>query len=233
MSKPTQQEVDIDTEQTLNPNARSPLIFQRKQGHALYPFTPVTISKGLEKLADAEIKSRLAKLKKSGDYSEFEYEETIWEGMDSVYEEALGTLRYAQYYCYQGRPYRAYPFAAKALAANPNDFEALLTWVYTYEHNREPHNRESYNRFDDAERVIALRRLQNMNPNHPYVLQELARAIYPERPTEALGYAKKALQLDYRYSREGLDGVCYFQSGDYKKALSVYERVYADADADS
>ncbi|MCG9128013.1 hypothetical protein JT359_10480 [Candidatus Poribacteria bacterium] len=169
VSKPTQQEVDIDTEQTLNPNERSPLIFQRTQGHALYPFAPVTISKGIEKLPDAEIKSRLAKLKKSGDYSEFEYEETIWEGMDSVYEEALGTLRYAQYYCYEGRPYRAYPFAAKALAANPNDFEALLTWVYTYQHNRESHNR-----FDDAERVIALRRLQNMHPNHPYVLQELA-----------------------------------------------------------
>lgn len=225
VSKPTQQKVDVDTEQVLNPNARSPLIFQSPQGHGLYPFAHATISPDIEKLADAEIKSRLAELKKSGDYSEFEYEETIWKGMDFVYEEALGTLRYAHYYCYEGRPYRAYPFAAKALAENPNDFDALLTWVYTY-----PHNRESDNHFDDEERVVALRRLVEMNPDHPYVLQELAETTYHERAEEALGYAKKALQLDYRYSRVGLDGVCYFQLGDYEKALAVYERVYDETD---
>ena len=222
--KSTQQEIDVDTEEVLNPNERSPLIFQTSQGHALYPFERATISKDIKKLANAEVVSRLAELKKKRDYSEFEYEETMWKGRDSVYEAALGTLKYAQYYCYEGRPYRAYPFAAKALAENPNDFETLLTWVYTYHHNREANNR-----FDDEDRVVALRRLNEMNPNQPYVLQELAKAIYPVRAAEALGYAKKAMQLDYRYSRQCLDGVCYFQLGAYEKALAAHERVYADA----
>lgn len=205
---------------------RSPLIFQAPQGYALYPFARPVIASDVRKRANAEVNRRLAALEKAGDYTELEYEETIRKGADVIYEEVLGTLAYAQHYCHERRPYRAYPFAVKALAENPNDFETLLTWVYTY-----PHNREADNHYNDEARVDALRRLNGMNPDHPYVLQELARAIYPERAEEALSYARKALQLERRYSWEGLDGVCYFQLGDYEKALTAYERAYADADS--
>lgn len=209
----------------LDLDKRSPLIFQASQGYALYPFARPVIASNAKKRAIAEVNKRLAALKKAGEYTELEYEATIRIGADVIYEEVLGTLAYAQYYCHERRPYRAYPFAAKALSENPNDFETLLTWVYTY-----PHNREADNHFDDEARVDALRRLNQMNPDHPYVLQELARTIYPTNAEEALSYARKALQLENRYSWEGLDGVCYFQLGDYEKAFTAYERAYADAD---
>ena len=86
------------------------------------------------------------------------------------------------------------------------------------------------NYYDDEERVVALRRLHEMNPDHPYILHELAIAILPQHPEEALRYAKKAQQLEYRYPWEGIDGMCYFQLGDYEKALTAFERADAAAE---
>ncbi len=147
-----------------------------------------------------------------------------------VYEQALGPLTYAQYRCYY-RVNRALPFAEKALAANPNDFDAMLTWVYAYPYYAYPYDDpESFRFIDDEPRVAVLRRLHEMNPNHPYVLHELAKAIYPRHAQEALGYAKKAQQLEYRYIWQGLDGVCYVQLGDYENALAAFERAHAAVD---
>ena len=80
------------------------------------------------------------------------------------------------------------------------------------------------------EKTAATRRLHEMNPDHPYILHELAIAILPQHPEEALRYAKKAQQLEYRYRWEGIDGMCYFQLGDYEKALTAFERADAAAE---
>ena len=223
--KPTQQEVDVDTEQDLQPAIQSPHIYQQG-GTLLFPFPRPIIPPEVDKRANAEVKKRLAALKKTGDYSGVQYEAEIRKGQDIIFEEAIGTLAYAQYLCYRQES-RAYPFAEKALAENPNDYETLLTWVYVYA-SRDPIQDRVFD-FNDPERLTALRRLYEMNPDHPYVLHELARIIYPQHPQEALGYAKKAQQLEYRYVWRGLDGVCYFQLGDYENALASFERAYAAA----
>ena len=223
---PTQQEIDVHTEQPPHQQRRSPLIYQHSRGYSLYPFPRPIILPEVDKRANAEVKKRLAALKKTGDYSGVQYEAEIRKGQDIIFEEAIGTLAYAQYLCYRQES-RAYPFAEKALAENPNDYETLLTWVYVYA-SRDPIQDRVFD-FNDPERLTALRRLYEMNPDHPYVLHELTRIIYPQHPQEALGYAKKAQQLEYRYVWRGLDGVCYFQLGDYENALASFERAYAAA----
>ena len=63
-----------------------------------------------------------------------------------------------------------------------------------------------------------------MNPNHPWVLHKLAKCLLGTHPEEALGYAQKAQELDPRYLPFGVEGLCYFQMGDYEKALAAFER---------
>jgi tetratricopeptide (TPR) repeat protein len=220
--KPTQQEVDVDTEQDLQPAIQSPHIYQ-KGGTLLFPFPRPIIPPEVDKRANAEVKKRLAALKMAGEDSEIRKNSEIRKGENIIHVEAIGNLAYAQYLAHHWA-YRSHPFSEKALAANPDDYETLLTWVYTYMLEL------GENYYDDEERVVALRRLHEMNPDHPYILHELAIAILPQHPEEALRYAKKAQQLEYRYRWEGIDGMCYFQLGDYEKALTAFERADAAAE---
>ena len=103
-------------------------------------------------------------------------------------------------------------------AENPDDFDTLLlwviaggidgNWVYSY----------------GEEKTAATRRLYEMNPNHPWVLHKLAKCLLGTNPQEALGYAQKAQELDPRYLPLGVEGLCYFQMGDYRKALASFRR---------
>ena len=133
----------------------------------------------------------------------------------------LGNLIYARVLAQNGSS-DAPIYADKAYAENPDDFETLITWV-------EIGGREFYSY--GKEKAAALRRLYEMNPHHPYVLHRLALCIYPMQPAEALGYAQKAQQLEPRYLPYGVDGLCYYQLGEYEQAVAAFERAHAAAPA--
>ncbi len=65
-----------------------------------------------------------------------------------------------------------------------------------------------------------------MDPDHPWVLHYLAKCLLGSNPKEALVYAQRAQARDSRYLRLGLEGACYYQLGDYEKALSSLRRSY-------
>ena len=233
VGEPTQQEVDVGAEQNLQEPKTSPLIYNHQapgafdygQEISLYPFPSPVIPPDLKARADAEVKRKAPAvsraLKRAGDYTDFEYRKALSQVRDMMYVEALGNLAYAQY-LFHHRTNKAYSFAKAALEENPDDFETLLTWGFAYLNNP-----EGYPSHDDEERVAVYRRLYEMNPDHPYVLHELAKSIYPKHPEEALRYAQKAQQLEHRFVWYSLDGLCYFQLGDYEKALASFERAYA------
>ncbi len=104
-----------------------------------------------------------------------------------------------------------------AYAENPDDFDTLLTWVFAGGNLSDSYGEE---------KTAGARRLYQMNPNHPWVLHKLAKCLLGTHPKEALGYAQKAQELDPRYLPFGVEGLCYFQMGDYKKALAAFERSY-------
>lgn len=224
--KPTQQDAGVNRDQDAQAPVHSPLMRSIRPSHGLWvsisPLPQIVISPDLKARASAELKIKAPALRRA-DLTDSQYDAAIYQVEAMIYKEALGTLAYAQYLAHHHRN-RAYPFAKKALEENPDDYEALLVWVHVYTSNQ-----ESEHAFNDEARVAALRRLHKMNSDHPYVLQELAKAIYPTHAEEALSYAKKAIQLEHRYSWEGIDAVCYFQLGDYEKAIAAYERAYADA----
>ena len=133
----------------------------------------------------------------------------------------LGNIIYARVLAQNGSS-DAPLYADKAYAENPDDFETLLTWV-------EIGGREFYTY--GKEKTAALRRLYEMQPHHPYVLHHLALCIYGTQPAAALGYAQKAQQLEPRYLPYGVDGLCYYQMGDYEQAVAAFERAHAAAPA--
>ena len=104
-----------------------------------------------------------------------------------------------------------------AYTENPDDFDALLLWVFAGGNMAELYGEE---------KTAATRRLYEMNPNHPWVLHKLAKSILGTNPREALGYAQKAQNLDPRYLPLGVEGLCYFQMGDYQKALASFRRSF-------
>lgn len=228
---PDEQQEITDTQQ----QKQSLLIYPyRHNPNVLLPFPQPVIPPQVHKSANAAAKAaknnRLAAAKKEGVKLKFKEKETIGRNAaDRTIVEAIGNLAYAQYLAHRWKS-RAYPFAEKALAEKPNDYDALLTWVYLYPSRHPLEDSQRVYDSDDPERLDAVRRLYEMNPNHPYVLQELAKIIYPQHPQEALGYAQKALQLEYRYVTDGMDGICYFQLGDYENALAAFERSLAAAD---
>ncbi len=111
-----------------------------------------------------------------------------------------------------------------AYAENPDDFDTLLLWVLAGGNLANPYGEE---------KTAATRRLYEMNPNHPWVLHRLAKCILGTNPQEALGYAQKAQELDPRYLPLGLEGMCYYQMGDYQKALASFRRSHQYAVATS
>ena len=111
-----------------------------------------------------------------------------------------------------------------AYAENPDDFDTLLLWVLAGGNMVELYG---------AEKTAGTRRLYEMNPNHPWVLHQLAKCLLGTNPQEALGYAQKAQELDPRYLPLGVEGLCYFQMGDYQKALASFLRSHQNAVATS
>ncbi len=108
-------------------------------------------------------------------------------------------------------------------AENPDDFDTLLLWVLAG--GMDGNWVHPYG----AEKTAATRRLYEMNPNHPWVLHKLAKCLLGTNPQEALGYAQKAQELDPRYLPLGVEGLCYFQMGDYQKALASFLRSHQNA----
>ena len=104
-----------------------------------------------------------------------------------------------------------------AYAENPDDFDTLLLWVFAGGDLVDIYGEE---------KTAATRRLYEMNPNHPWVLHKLAKCLLGSNPQEALGYAQKAQELDPCYLPFGAEGLCYFQMGDYQKALASFRRSY-------
>lgn len=128
----------------------------------------------------------------------------------------LGNLRLARWLIDNDRDDKAAAlYARRAYAENPDDFETLIT--FACRGGLVPYGEEM---------TAAFRRLHEMQPAHPFVLHKFALCIYPTQPAEALGYAQKAQQLDPRYLAFGAEGLCYFQMGDYPKALAAFQRAY-------
>ena len=105
--------------------------------------------------------------------------------------------------------------ANAAYIETPDDFDTLLMWVYAG---------GNFSHRYGKERTVALRRLYERNPDHPWVLHELAKCILGTNPQKALGYAQKSETLDPRYLPLGVEGLCYYQMGDYEKALASFKR---------
>ncbi len=111
-----------------------------------------------------------------------------------------------------------------AYAEDPEDFDTLLLWVLAGGNLAAPYGEE---------KTTGARRLYEMNPDHPWVLHRLGKCILGTKPQEALGYAQKAQELDPRYLPLGLEGLCYYQMGDYEKALASFRRSHQYAVATS
>ena len=107
-----------------------------------------------------------------------------------------------------------------AYAENPDDFDTLLMWVFAGGNLADLYG---------AEKTAATRRLYEMNPDHPWVLHKLAKCLLGSNPQEALGYAQKAQELNAQYLPLGVEGACYYQMGDYEKALASFRRSHQNA----
>ncbi len=112
-----------------------------------------------------------------------------------------------------------------AYAEDPDDFDTLLMWVSAGGNKGDL-------RYGEKKTAVA-QRLYEMNPDHPWVLHYLAKCLLGSNPQEALGYAQKAQELDPRYLPFGIEGMCYFQMGDYQKALASFRRSHQYAVATS
>ncbi len=119
---------------------------------------------------------------------------------------------------------RMIALADLAYKENPDDFDTLLTWVFAGGNLTDLYGKE---------KTAATRRLYQMNSNHPWVLHKLAKCILGTHPEEALGYAQKAQELDPGYLHLGVEGLCYYQMGDYEKALASFRRSHQYAVATS
>ena len=183
---------------------------------ALIPWAPIEAPPGAWERTQ-KIVEPLYQQYRTGQMSQEEYDEKIHQ----INVVALGLLPYTRFLAESGH-YDAPTYADRALAENPDDFETLITWV-------EIGGRE-FSTYGE-ERAAVLRRLYEMNPHHPYVLHQLALCIYGKQPAEALGYAQKAQQLEPRYLPYGVDGLCYYQMGEYEQAVTALERAHAAAPA--
>ena len=191
-------------------NAQGPRFQQNPHTFSLTPWAQGVIPPAVMKRERASYQRYEAK--------EISIDEHL-ENMYQLYREHLDGVTFVRELARRHGPYaRKYEaYVEKLLVENPNDFETLLTWVHVGGREFDPYG---------PEKTAALRRLYAMNPNHPYVLHKLALCIIGTHPEEALGYARKAQQLEPRYRRYGTDGLCYFQLGDYQQALEAFKRAY-------
>ena len=195
---------------------QAPRFQQDPHTFTLIPWAPIEAPPGAWERTQ-KIVEPLYQQYRAGEMSQKEYDEKIHQ----INVAALGLLPYTRVLAESG-DYDAPTYADRALAENPDDFETLLTWVFIG-------GREFYTYGE--ERAAVLRRLYEMQPHHPYVLHHLALCIYGTQPAAALGYAQKAQQLEPRYLPDGVDGLCYYQMGDYEQAVAALERAHAAAPA--
>ncbi len=103
-------------------------------------------------------------------------------------------------------------YAERAFRENPDSVEALHIWVLCQETVKQ--------------RETGYRRMLEEFPNSAIAHQELALLLYYDlsRPEEALIHIQKAIQLDSRIPRYNyLLAECYGRTGEYEKALAVYQ----------
>ena len=172
----------------------------------------------LENVRQAKLKALTATKGLSADERRRRRIEILIEGLDDMAAARI---------CVSNRSWKAArPYLDKALAKNPNDFEAMLFWVENVVSTLENELDYTLNK----KKVEVFRRLYKMNPNHHRVLYGLGRSIYKAYPEEALGYAQKALELEpKRYANFLLLAKCYLKTGQYEKALAEYQRVFKSA----
>ncbi len=184
-------------------------------GISLRPWPPVVIPPALEESERASFQ-----LYKAKEISVDAHLENLYR----LYREHLSAVAFVRELSRWSGPYagKYEPYLEKLLAENPNDFETLYTWA-------EIGGKELERPMYGPEKTAAYRRLYEMNSMHPMVLHRLAQCIFPTQPAEALGYAQQAQQLEPRFIPQGLDGVCYFQMGDYEQALAAFRRAHAAA----
>jgi len=130
--------------------------------------------------------------------------EILVEGMDD-----LSAARYLK--MLGGYDEYAREYAARALAENPDDFEALFIWTKLQEL--------------DADRETGFRKLLEMNPNFVPVLIELGAMLARDAPEEAIEYMERANRLRPDTTLFYL-GVSYQRVGEYDKALAVLNRAH-------
>ena len=129
-----------------------------------------------------------------------------------ILAEGLDTLSAAKFLKALGG-YNKYAreYADKALAENPDDFEALLVWTQL--------------RVDDEEREYGYRRLLEMDPNSITVLTGLGYLLANDAPEEAIEHLEKANSLDAAAGLYEL-GWAYQRVGEYDKAVAALKKAY-------
>ena len=195
--------------------SQEPRFQQDPHTFSLTPWAPVVIPPAVKERERASYQHYEAK--------EISMDEHL-ENMYQLYQEHLDGVTFVRELARRHGPYAGkYEFyLEKLFVENPNDFETLLTWVHAGGREFDTYGQE---------KTAALRRLYEIDPNHPYVLHELALCIIGTQPEEALGYAQKAQQLEPRYRPYGVEGLCYFQLGGYQQALEAFKRAYEAAPA--
>ena len=129
-----------------------------------------------------------------------------------ILAEGLDTLSAAKFLKALGG-YNKYAreYADKALAENPDDFEALLVWTQL--------------RVDDEEREYGYRRLLEMDPNSITALTGLGYLLANDAPEEAIEHLEKANSLDAAAGLYEL-GWAYQRVGEYDKAVAALKKAY-------
>lgn len=107
-------------------------------------------------------------------------------------------------------------YAALAIRENPDSFEAHHLWVLC--------NRMYYSGTDEDKVIAGYRQLVQRFPNSSIANFELGVILRRTDPATALGYLKRAIQLDDRIDPyiEQL-ATCYENLGEHEKALAVYQ----------
>lgn len=208
-------EASVEAQQNALENTSTSKIYMDPATNSLEPWYPIDVPSHIDEIEEASIERFEAE--------EISIDEHL-EAMYDIYVAELNAYTFVRELYPRGGPYagKYEIYLERALAANPNDFETLYTWA-------EIGGKDLQSPLYGPEKAAAYRRLHEMNPNHPFVLHRLAQCLYAEHPEEALGYAQKAQALEPRFIPHGLDGVCYFQMGDYEKALSAFKRAHAAA----
>ena len=157
----------------------------------------------------AETLERIEDLSESGlPYSEAQ------EQVIALLANEMDALSVAKYLRMRNWFDEAREFVDRALAENPNSFEALLLWCQL----RPPEQ--------DAEREAGFRKLLEMNPNSVDALVGLGTHLsFDGRLEEALIYLEKVSQFDPEFPPSTL-GFTYEKLGEYDKALIALKKSY-------